>query len=118
MLARERMLHVAECWRGRRVGHGAIETRAGAGVARPKRGEPALRFLLETLDTAQRTIGHTTFLHGAWCPLTTGRKKVYDTLPFERVGGSIPLPRTGGAPMRANRNSHGPAHVRQARRLL
>ena len=54
VLARERMLDVTECRRGRSVRKGACQPRTGLGIARSERGEPALCFFLEAFEIATR----------------------------------------------------------------
>ena len=50
VLARERVLHVAQGRIRGRVGNRSLEARCGSGGVCAERVEPALRFLLETLE--------------------------------------------------------------------
>src|SRR5215831_20709256 len=52
VLARERVLHVAQRRRMRQVGDGSLEASAGFIDVRAKRFQPPLRFLLETVERA------------------------------------------------------------------
>src|SRR6476646_6871175 len=92
MLARQRMLDVAQPGVSGSIGIRLSEPSVRFGVARLKRIEPALRLLLEALEVATDVGGGTrivvrhTFLHDAWCPLSTGRRKGERDVPSLRFG--------------------------------
>src|SRR5262249_7090788 len=63
LLARQRQLHVPQCWRLRNGGKRSREPRASVTDVLPKLGEPALGFLLQTIEIAAWGLaGHDTLL--------------------------------------------------------
>src|SRR6187200_1424650 len=108
VLERERVLHFAQCDLGAGVRQHAAQALARRGVAFAQRFRPALRFFLQGFESCGRTertgaraSRHTTTfryrLESAECRPERGLLQALS----ERVGGKIPLPRTGGAPKRA-----------------
>src|SRR5262249_47297575 len=100
-LARERMLDLAQCCCARcAIGERARQSCERGGVARVKLTEPVFRFFLEAFETAAGGSGHDP---SSVAPESaeTGRKKVRRWACEPRLGGTIPLLRTGGAPGRA-----------------
>src|SRR5262249_410401 len=105
-LERQRVLHVAQDQQRPRARLHAVETRARRGVSRTQRFQPPLRFFLEVVAGRRRgeLSRHTNLLSVcACCPLASGRKKV-SVVSIGRGWEQAPLPRTGGAPMRAVRS--------------
>ena len=99
-LASERMLDVSKS----RLGGGARVREAQAllrsGILPTNLAQPMLRFFPEIVEGAQVKPS----FRCAWRPLTSGRKKVL-VISTNGLGGSrFPLPRTGGAPTRAEVN--------------
>jgi hypothetical protein len=68
VLARERVLHVAERRRCGSVGKRSLEPRARIGGVGAERVKPAFRFFLETVETpagSWKLVAHETFLRYA-----------------------------------------------------
>jgi hypothetical protein len=68
VLARERVLQVAQCRGSVELWQGSLEARARVDRIRAKRGEPALRFFLQTVEAAaarRECVVHETFLQRA-----------------------------------------------------
>src|SRR5678815_5168879 len=90
MLARQRVLDVAQPGVSGSIGIRLSEPSVLFKLATPTRIEPALRLLLEALEVAADVGGgpgivvRHTFLHDAWCPLNTGRRKGERDVPSLR----------------------------------
>src|SRR5262249_3761132 len=112
---RERSLHISQARLRRRIRHNSFEAGASFRLVLPKRDEPALGLLFQTFERAAAEMG---FAHETLPPmcLKSAECRLEESVVlYSRIelGGKIPLPRTGGAPMHTVRMlAPGPSPVK------